>query len=96
MITLQQTLQTTAISSVLFAGMPIDNALHNLPQYNKPSINIEQLENFDPYTILSSQPFNPKEKLQIVSDFASSLLANMEDSPIEFAQALEDHFWDLI
>lgn len=95
-ISLKHTLQTAAISTVLFAGVPIDSLLSDIPQYDKASASIDQLKDFDPYSMISPPFFSTEEKIQIIGLFASSLLANMEESPIEFAQALDQHFWDLI
>ena len=95
-ISLKQTLQTTAISTVLFAGAPIDSLLSDIPQYDQASTSIDQLKDFDPYSMISTPLFNTEEKIQIIGHFASNLLADMEESPIEFAQALDQHFWDLI
>jgi hypothetical protein len=50
----------------------------------------------DSYTLLNNNNTGELEKIEVIHAFASNLLDHIEELPLEFSQAIDDNFWDLI
>ena len=97
---------STAVSSaittlILVGGVAIDSQAMSFPEMElapeNPTLHkiIPNLS-FDRYKLIDNANFNEIKKIEIIHSFASNLIENIEELPLEFSQAIDDNFWDLI
>lgn len=92
----------TTIPTVLMGGLIINgNDIANVNFDNRYPTYVEQESSAlseisqTHYATISSSNTNA-DKLEIIHQFASTLLENIEDLDPEFSQVIDENYWDLI
>lgn len=99
-VNFSHTVGTAFTTAILFCGVAINDQtlalLQVIPCQPPAQIGTTYGLTYDRYTLNNESYSDERKNIEIIHKFASNLLANIEDMPLEFSEAVDDNFWELI
>ncbi len=95
------TVSSAITTLILFGGVAIDSQAQALQQLDQQPDLVQHQEviqglSFDRYTLVNDANQIEMKQVEVIHTFASELLGHVEDIPLEFSEAVDENFWDLI
>jgi len=90
---------TSVTTAVLVCGVSVNDqilALMQIKDYQPSQASSSHGLTYDRYSLVNDNYVEEKINIETIHKFASNLLENIEDMPLEFSKAVDDNFWDLI
>jgi hypothetical protein len=98
LINFPHTVGTSVTTVILFCGVSINDQSLALLQVKAASsqVQVSHGVSFDRYTLVDNSYSQEKKNIETIHEFSSNLLENIEDIPLEFSEAIDENFWDLV
>jgi len=99
LINFPHTVGTSVTTAILFCGVSINDqslALLQVKTTSSSQVQVSHGLSFDRYTLVNNSYSQEKKNIETIHKFSSNLLENIEDIPLEFSEAIDENFWDLV